>query len=127
MHILLLEPNALLGKAYQAALQNVGHKVTVARHAQTAIRGAERVIPDVVVLELQLPGHSGVEFLYEFRSYPEWQYIPVVLHTWVTMHDLEAQRQQFDALGIVEHLYKPATNLTRLVRVLASSTIVEAG
>jgi twitching motility two-component system response regulator PilH len=115
MNILLIEPDALLGKTYKVGLERAGHSVVVCRHAQSAVAAAEKSVPDIILLELQLPGHSGVEFLYEFRSYPEWQDIPVILHTWVPKQDVVLQQR----LNISEHLYKPTTNLRQLVRAVS--------
>lgn len=117
MSILLIEPNKTLGKTYKSALARDGHDVILCHNAQEAILAADRLRPDVVVLELQLAGHSGAEFLYEFRSYPEWWDVPVILHTMVPVHLLVAE-EQFGRLGIAAHLYKPATQLWRLVRTV---------
>lgn len=63
--VLLIEPDKLLAKTYQAALKTSGHKVRVASNSQDAINIADKTTPDIVVMELQLVGHSGIEFLYE--------------------------------------------------------------
>lgn len=114
MKVLLIEPSNLLGDVYKKALEQAGHEVVWSKSAQEAILNADSTSPDVVVLELQLPGHSGVEFLYEFRSYTEWQDIPVVLHTLVPQQNEKALSQ----LNIVKYLYKPATTLRQLIRAV---------
>src|SRR5665213_2102299 len=81
--ILLIEPDRRLAETYAKALVAAGHKVTARAGAQSAITAADGAKPDLVILELQLIEHSGVEFLYEFRSYPEWQDIPVLIHSGV--------------------------------------------
>jgi DNA-binding response OmpR family regulator len=110
MNILLVEPNTSLGKIYAKALEGAGHVVSHCRGAQEAVLSADQKQPDAVVLELQLPGHSGVEFLYEFRSYAEWQNIPVILHTLVSQEHLHLPQQ----LNVSTHLYKPTTTLKNL-------------
>jgi len=72
--------------------------------AQAAVHAADERQPDVVVIELQLPAHNGVEFLHEFRSYPEWQWIPVVVNTVLHPARVQATRQILqDELGVVEY------------------------
>lgn len=115
-NILLIEPDNILGKTYATALKTAGHNVAHSRHAQDAVRQSDARKPDIIILELQLPGHSGIEFLYEFRSYPEWQNVPIIIHSLVTPEDLRTHLAQFDQLGIEAYLYKPTTNLRRLVR-----------
>lgn len=119
MKILLIEPNYSLGWTYQQALNKAGHKVNWQRTASAAIAAADTDCPDAVILELQLAGHSGIEFLYEFRSYTDWQNIPVILHTMVGEEQFALQRHQFDSLGITSFLYKPATSLRQLTRAIS--------
>ncbi|MBP9852592.1 MAG: Response regulator transcription factor [Patescibacteria group bacterium] len=80
MNILLIEPDAILADMYGKALGVVG-TVAWAPTAERAIQLADAKSPDVVVLEPRLARHNGVEFLYEFKSYPEWQSVPVLIHT----------------------------------------------
>lgn len=113
-HILLIEPDRLLGKKYQTALVAKGHQVTHCRSGQAAIQAADEQTPELVVVELQLQGHNGVEFLYEFRSYPEWQSVPVIAHSLVPLEALQPGNS-FALLGIQSYLYKPATKLRQLI------------
>lgn len=113
--VLLIEPDTKLAGIYQRALENAGHEVKWAAHAQDAVHIADDYHPQLVVLELQLTAHNGIEFLYEFRSYPEWQGIPVLLLTMVPPQSLQISSDQIDTFGIVGCLYKPATNLKQLV------------
>jgi len=123
MNILLVEPDLFLGKIYKQALENLGNEVAWAKSAQQAVALADDNKPDVVVLEIQMPRHNGIEFLYEFRSYPEWQSIPVILHTLASYSTNWIE--SFDDLGVLDYLYKPATSLKQLAdsvrRVLASA------
>lgn len=116
MNILLIEPDAKLARTYQQALKRAGHSVRVAAHAQGAIDRADDSIPDLVILELQLVAHNGFEFLHEFRSYPEWQHVPVLLLTNVVSASLETA--SLASLGVVGYLYKPATSLQKLVTTI---------
>ncbi|HEY1645899.1 MAG TPA: response regulator [Candidatus Saccharimonadales bacterium] len=114
--VLLVEPDRPLAKTYQAALRQAGHKVKVAASSQEAINVADKTVPDVVVLEIQLIRHSGIEFLYEFRSYPEWQGIPVLIHTNVPYQELkDGWPLLSEHLGVAKYKYKPDTNLEALI------------
>src|SRR5438132_74554 len=100
MHILLIEPDRPQARTLASALQQAGHTVAHAVSAQGAVHLADEQSPDVVVLELQLPQHNGVEFLYEFRSYPEWLHVPVVLHTFVPERELAHAAVLHTELGV---------------------------
>lgn len=117
-HILLIEPNTVLGGLYTQALQHAGHTVAHALGAQSAIDAADARAPDMVILEIQLPQHSGIEFLHEFRSYAEWQEIPVLVHTVLSPSHVARARLPLERdLGVRAILYKPRTTLQEIVRL----------
>src|SRR5665213_2435889 len=114
--ILLVEPDRLLARTYAEALSGDGHEVVVAANAQAAVSSADTTRPDLVILELQLIEHSGIEFLYEFRSYQEWQDIPVLIHTMVPPTEFADSREILAGeLSVNIYLYKPRTSLRQLI------------
>jgi len=125
MHILFIEPDRLLARTYRQALELAGHTVHVAATAQAAVQAADEQRPDVVILELQLVGHSGIEFLYEFRSYDDWQAVPVVVLSLVPPGEFAGSRQLLaEQLGVHNYLYKPHTSLAKLQRTINQYTPV---
>ena len=117
--ILLIEPDRLLAETYLMALAGAGHSVGVCSGAQAGIMVADQARPDLVVLELQLTTHSGIEFLYEFRSYADWQSIPVLIHSQVPRGEFAHNWEILTGeLGVVDYLYKPDTSLRELVRAV---------
>lgn len=121
--ILLIEPDRVLAEMYHQVLSAAGHKVTQVAGAQSALVAADKAQPNIVILELQLIEHSGIEFLYEFRSYPDWQNIPVILHTQVPPAEFNNNRQLLkEQLNIAAYLYKPHTTLRNLVNTVLACT-----
>ena len=115
--ILLIEPDALLQRIYMQAFEQAAHQTRISATAQGAIDVLDAWCPDVVVLELQLPVHDGIEFLHEFRSYAEWDAVPVMLHTYVPTSQLMPLRDTLeDDLGVRAFHYKPQTSLHSLVQ-----------
>ncbi|HSW99018.1 MAG TPA: response regulator [Candidatus Saccharimonadales bacterium] len=124
MHVLLLEPNTLLAQTYATMLGAAGYSVAHAATAQSAIDAADQQQPDVVILELQLAAHSGVEFLHEFRSYPEWRQVPAVVQSALPPATLTAAQESLRRdLGVHAVLYKPRTTLQQLLRVVRGLTL----
>jgi DNA-binding response OmpR family regulator len=120
-NVLLIENNSSLAKVYAHALEHAGFSVVAKADAEQAIHAADDQAPSVVVLELQLSGRNGLEFLQEFRSYSDWQNIPIIIHTMVkpevmskAVHALE---RDFDVKDI---LYKSRTSLQDLVNIVRS-------
>lgn len=115
-NILLIEPDRLLATTYGQALTDAGHHVVAAATAQAGIQAADAVAPALVILELQLVEHSGIEFLYEFRSYQDWQAIPVLVHSSVPPGEFNHSRQLLkEELGVQTYLYKLHTSLRELL------------
>lgn len=122
-NILLIEPNAVLARLYKEMFVREGFGVTHVMGAQAAVSAADEVAPDAVVLELQLPRHSGIEFLHEFRSYPEWWPIPIIVNTNILPAKMaQLQTPLKDELGVRDILYKPKTSLQALVQAVRNHT-----
>ncbi len=119
MHILLIEPDKLFGQTTKQSLEKFGHTIVWRRSAQTALDALDgKVSPEVIVVELQLGLHNGIEFIYEIRSYPEWQNLPVVIYS-INQHILDDQyKAAFKQLGVKNILYKPDSNIHQLRRVV---------
>ena len=116
-HILLIEPDRILASTYRDALRDAGFSVTPCASAQAAIFASDQNKPDLVIMELQLIEHSGVEFLYELRSYPEWQNIPVLIHSQVPGVEFTAHINLLKGdLNVAGYLYKPRTSLAELIK-----------
>ncbi len=118
-HLILIEPDRILAETYSAACKQAGHSLVPCASAQAAVLAADQRRPDVVIVDLQLVEHSGIEFLYEFRSYPEWQGIPLIVHSQVPPSEFTSNWQLFrDQLQIAHYLYKPQTSLRELLATI---------
>ncbi len=116
--ILLIEPDLVLAKIYSNALNAVGYEITVMGQAQSAILALDAQLPDLIILEPQLVGHSGIEFLYELRSYADLQNIPVLIHSFVQLEAFNQSREVLRTLNVVGYLYKPQTSLQQLITLV---------
>jgi DNA-binding response OmpR family regulator len=126
-NILLIEPDRLLAETYRQALEGAGHKVAVCAGAQAGVLVADKFKPELIILELQLVEHSGIEFLYEFRSYADWHKIPVVIHSQVPPSEFADNFSLLQKeLGVVSYLYKPQTSLKELTEAISEQLTVPA-
>lgn len=120
--ILLLEPNRKLATSYKQALEEAGHQVHWQADAQKALGVVDDHNPHLVVMEVHLPKHNSIEFLYEIRSYPDCDHIPVLLHTAVATDHPGLGHAYWEQLGIKDCLYKPQTSLKQLVERVSNLT-----
>lgn len=121
MKVLLIEPNRLLAQQYCSYLTAKGHEVAWREDAQSGIIAADETMPDVVVVELLLAGHSGVEFLYEFRSYADWLKIPAIILSSATKAAIGVPDATLNYLGVSAYFYKAETTLEKLERAIKKS------
>lgn len=63
-------------------------------------------LPDVILLDLNMPGLSGFEVLTQLKQAPHWQAIPVVI---LTTSNSETDQQQALQLGATQFITKPTT------------------
>ncbi len=112
--VLLLEPDALVAGNVAMALKRHGHRVEWYVEPQSAIYGADGSRPDVIVLDLLLASHNGIEFLYELRSYPDWQKLPVVIFSDLAPEDLSPSVDCLNELNVTAYRRKSLTSLAEL-------------
>jgi DNA-binding response OmpR family regulator len=100
-------------------LAHAGFDVVHAAGAQEAITIADKRTPDIVIVEVQLPAHSGIEFLHEFRSYSEWLKVPIIVNTMAAPHRIIQLQEALERdMGVRTILYKPQTSLQDLLRAV---------
>jgi two-component system, OmpR family, alkaline phosphatase synthesis response regulator PhoP len=73
------EPNIVA--ALEFLLQRAGYEVKVARSGDEALRCMEDSVPDLVLLDVMMPGVSGYDVCRRVRERPEWAGIKVVMLT----------------------------------------------
>jgi DNA-binding response OmpR family regulator len=100
--ILLIEDDPLVRRGLQLALSRHGHDVRTADTGEDGLRELRRAMPDLVVLDLMLPGIDGFEVCRRIRSDSE---VPVIM--------LTARGDDFDVVGGLEagaddYVVKPA-------------------
>jgi two-component system KDP operon response regulator KdpE len=100
---------------YKKALELAGYEVNHVTKAQEGISAADSKRPDLVMLELNLHGHNGVEFMYEFRSYHDWLNVPIMVVSHTPFSALNVAELVWEQLGVVNYHYKPEVSLKQLV------------
>jgi len=121
--ILLVEPDKQLANTIKRALEHFGHSINTCGTAQSAIHATDTDQPEIIVLELQLPIHNGIEFLYELRSYLDWQKLPIIIHSQVPPTIKAISPMLWDQLRITAYLYKPHTRLADLADTIGNTLV----
>lgn len=112
--ILLLSSDKQLARNTADFLKLKGFTVSIYCDPQEAIVAADKFQPSLVIADLALAGRSGIEFLYELRSYPDWQSLPVIVVGNQHLADIEPYLAAFAELSVSQYLSRPLTSLPKL-------------
>jgi two-component system cell cycle response regulator DivK len=101
--ILVIEDNALNLKLVRDVLRHAGYEVVEARTGEEGLAAAANYEPDLVLMDLQLPGIDGMEALRRLRE-NDARRVPVVA---VTAFAMQADRDRAFEAGFDGYLEKP--------------------
>ena len=97
-------------------LEEAGHRVVRARDAGELAGLLEGEPPDLVLLDMNLPGGSGLDLLAELRGRERFRAVPVLA---VTAHAMHGDRERFLAAGCDGYVSKPIDSARLLAEVAA--------
>ncbi|HSM58588.1 MAG TPA: response regulator transcription factor [Candidatus Sulfomarinibacteraceae bacterium] len=112
-HILLVDDDALMRRSLSFNLEKANYKVMTAASAEDALAAARTTPPDLVLLDINLPGMDGLEALRHFRREMA---VPIIF--------LTARRRELDEvlgleLGADDYVTKPFDPDVLIARIKA--------
>lgn len=102
--ILIVDDDRALAVALKDALGHQGYDVLVVDQGAKAIEAAQRYRPDLVLLDVMMPGVDGWEVLRRLRADPVTVETPVIM---LTASDTEAAKVRGFTLGADDYVTKP--------------------
>lgn len=119
-HVLVVEDNEETQRLLGAYLR--GHyRVTSASNAKSAIAAIRKEVPDIILMDVNLPGRDGLAITRDIRAGTRCPKVPIIA---LTAFAMTGDRQRCLEAGCNEYLPKPATRrevLDIVARVLAAS------
>ena len=116
LRILVVDDNVDTVLSFSMLLKESGHDVQTAHDGQSAIQIATETIPDVVLLDIGLPGLNGYDVARQIRRQPSLNNVVLVA---LTGYGQESDREASMEAGFNHHLIKPA-RLEQVRKILAS-------
>jgi DNA-binding response OmpR family regulator len=112
-HLLLVDDDTLMRRSLTFGLERAGYKTSSAANAEDALEIARRQHPDLVILDINMPGMDGLQALGHFKKQAN---IPVIF--------LTARRRDLDEiigleLGADDYITKPVNLDILLARIKA--------
>jgi two-component system cell cycle response regulator DivK len=102
--VLVVEDNPASQMLVGAILEGRGYTLRFAASAPEALASIEQQRPDLILMDIQLPGQDGLSLTRQLKADPAYSAIPVVA---VTAHAMASDRQLSLDAGCVGHITKP--------------------
>jgi CheY-like chemotaxis protein len=98
----------------QVLLEMKGYAVVSAADGHRAVEVALQKVPDLILIDLQLPGLDGLSATKELRLHPELRAVPIIV---ISGHDPSKYRTEALRAGCDDYLLKPI-DFDRLDQIL---------
>jgi two-component system phosphate regulon response regulator PhoB len=120
--ILIVEDERGLTQTLSWYFNREGYETLVAHDGQEGLRKAQALLPDVVLLDIMLPGLGGLEVCRELRAGERTRDIPIIM---ITAKSEETDQVVGFGMGADDYVTKPFSNKVLLERVKALLRRVE--
>lgn len=101
-------------KVLQKVLDAAGYRTTFATRGQQVLDRLNDVKPDLILLDLMMPGMSGLDVCARLQQHPATAHIPIIFLT--ASHEIEHLAQAFEC-GAVDYVTKPFNAVELLARI----------
>lgn len=122
--ILVIEDERALVKVLTYNLQREGYETILAHDGQEGLRKAQSLLPDLILLDLMLPGLSGLDICRELRANERTRDIPIIM---VTARAEETDQVVGFSMGADDYVTKPFSVKVLLQRIKALQRRLEGG
>lgn len=113
-HVLVVDDEKDLRKVLEYNLKKEGYDVSLAETGEEALKAVEKRLPDLVLLDLMLPGTDGLEVCRILKSNPRTRTVPVLM---LTAKGSETDEVVGLEIGADDYVTKPFALKVLLVRV----------
>ncbi|AHK14780.1 MAG: twitching motility response regulator PilH [Thalassolituus sp.] len=120
--ILVVDDSPTETEAFRSVLEKHGHEVLNAENGADGVAVARQEKPDVVLMDIVMPGLNGFQATRQLTRNPETKHIPVII---VTTKDQETDRVWGKRQGASGYLVKPVTEARLLSEIEAVRAVDE--
>ncbi len=114
--VLIVDDSPTEVHVLKGVLEKGGHNVSSADNAEDGIKQAKAVKPDVILMDVVMPGMNGFQATRALTKDPETQHIPIII---VTTKDQETDRVWGLRQGAKDYVTKPVDASDLLAKVKA--------
>lgn len=106
-HVILVEDEVNIAEAIRFLLGREGWRVETLANGGTAVEIIRKGRPDLVMLDVMLPGKTGFEILHELREDPDLTDLPILM---LTARGHARDRLMAEQAGVSRFMTKPFSN-----------------
>jgi len=118
--VLVVEGDLTIQGQLRHELEGQGCAVTAVANGHDALAYLQQAIPDVILLDLMMPGMDGFRFAEELRAHAEWRQIPVIAMTDKELSEADRLRLNGHVEQIIQKRAYSRDELLREVRDLVA-------
>jgi two-component system cell cycle response regulator DivK len=107
--ILIIDDNPINLKLEKILLAVEGYEIRTATDAEEALKLLEAFTPKLIMMDLQLPGMSGLELTTKLKSHPNYKQIIIIA---ITAYAMKGDRERALAAGCDGYVSKPIDTKT---------------
>jgi DNA-binding response OmpR family regulator len=110
--VLLVEDDQFLAALLKTRLQKENFEVIITKNGEEAIKNLEEFVPDLILLDIILPGKSGFEILEEMQANPKLHKVPVLI---ISNLGQESDIARGRELGAIGYFVKARTSIDEVI------------
>jgi CheY-like chemotaxis protein len=116
--ILLVEDDAIQIELIKRNLEPIGHDVIVAKNGQEGIKLAAKQKPDLILMDMIMPGMHGLEATIKLKEAPETRNIPIIALTIMSSPKFVQECYRVGIIGYIKKPYDPKVLLESVEKVV---------
>ena len=116
--ILIIDDEIVSRYTIESSLDSEAYTLVSAENGEQALEKIEVIKPDIVLLDVMMPGMNGFEVCRRLRAYPEFAHLPIIM---VTAWDDPIARARCLEMGATEVICKPL-NHKDLIAIVSQFT-----
>ncbi len=102
--VLIVDDSLSARRALAQVVKDAGYDIRTAKDGVEAVEITEKKVPNILLVDMEMPRMNGMELTAYIRANPETADIPVIM---VTSRSTEKHREQASSAGVNVHLTKP--------------------
>lgn len=104
MKVLIVDDNEMNLKLFTVHIRALGCELLTARDGEEGVRVAKASLPNLILMDIQMPGMDGIAALHALQSDERTKAIPVIA---LTSYAMKGDKERFLNDGFVDYISKP--------------------